>query len=246
MPVNFESNNLIVIAYPSFAGGKLLANCLGIADNACLQHAGLANLQLHDKLSAKDKHNLLIARLEATHYFWDDLGLGCYHLFGNRPEFEFSLMRNRPAFPVDPFKETLLDKLLTANLKLFKVAHNEKMLEPILKTWTNSSIIVFKNTEQIVSDRRPDFPANFATECERALMHKASEHRGNAVISWDCNNLQSFDSFVNSVQDLYLQLHLHEFNRQYVQDIYTAYMLAWQRAKTYLKYEQGFYVPSKI
>ena len=60
MQYNFNTNKLIIVAYPMGAGGKFLINCLGISEDACLQ-----DWELYD-LTSKQKKQLILDRLEST------------------------------------------------------------------------------------------------------------------------------------------------------------------------------------
>ena len=79
----FESDKLIILNYPIGAGGKFLANCLGLAPNAVLQDRTLARQQLDGNLSPYDKFNLIMQRVSEVGKEWNDLELGCGKFFGD-------------------------------------------------------------------------------------------------------------------------------------------------------------------
>ena len=73
---NYNTDKLVIIAYAVGAGGKFLANCLGISESACLQDWDLY------ELTSTEKKQLLLNRLESTPKgTWSDLDLGCWQMF---------------------------------------------------------------------------------------------------------------------------------------------------------------------
>jgi len=73
---NYNTDKLVIVAYPTGAGGKFLINCLGISEDACLQDWELYNL------TSIEKKALILDRMGATpKYTWNDLDLGCFKQF---------------------------------------------------------------------------------------------------------------------------------------------------------------------
>ena len=75
--INFETNNLIIVAYPRMAGGKFLMNCLALSNKAVLQNEIYATKDLNGMLTSSDKINILRNRIKITNKVWVDLGMGC-------------------------------------------------------------------------------------------------------------------------------------------------------------------------
>ena len=57
---NYNTDKLVIVAYPIGAGGKFLINCLGISEDACLQDWELYNL------TSIEKKALILDRMVAT------------------------------------------------------------------------------------------------------------------------------------------------------------------------------------
>ena len=75
---NYNTDKLVIVAYPTGAGGKFLINCLGVSKHACLQ-----NWELYD-LTSTEKKQLILDRLQSTlKGTWNDLDLGCFKMFEN-------------------------------------------------------------------------------------------------------------------------------------------------------------------
>ena len=55
MTIDFNTNNIVIVFYPRFAGGKFLINCLGLSDDAVFQNAKLAENQLNGKFTIDNK-----------------------------------------------------------------------------------------------------------------------------------------------------------------------------------------------
>lgn len=148
--INFNTDNLIIVAYFPTAGGKFLINSLGLSDDAVFQDAHLAEEQLKGNFSQQDKFNLLTTRLQNTSNSWKDLGLGCYELFGitNEEYYTYSEI-------LTEFKDfnNVIDPLSNSDKKFFLVAHWPSIIEEYLKVWPNAKILGFINSNDFTEFR---------------------------------------------------------------------------------------------
>ena len=219
MTLDFSTPNMVVVAYPPWAGGKLLINALGLSTSGCLQHSVLARLQLDNNLSTKKKLNFLLGKLETSQYYWDDLGLGCIQLFG--PQLDNS---------------TIVTDLIAKDIKFFKVAHNLKNLISILNTWQKAPVVCFKNSSNVVNYRRDVVPTHVLVH-EDAMTNFLKQSGSSQTIVWDCDWFFDKKTFANQVKMLYNKLSLTDFNAEYVEELQSAYFRAWDVNKQYLKYQ---------
>ena len=139
----FQTDKLIILYYRPGAGGKFLANCLGLSSQVVLQDADFAQQQLDGKLDTAQKFNHLISRLDDTKVFWKDLGLGDYQYFG------LPGVRGEES-QLKPICKKVHDQ------KLFFVAalHNITALEVLSLKWPNAKIINFVNSKNFLTAYR--------------------------------------------------------------------------------------------
>ena len=172
--INFDTDRLVIVAYPWGAGGKFLINCLGLSDNAVFQDFGYASQQLDGKYNRLDKINYIQKKLsEAKNNDWVDLDLGCCHLTAVLNEDYLSMstddLRKHPGF------HPVISNLSQRNSEyFFMVAHSQDYLDAYLKVWPNAKIIILKNCEVIQNFR------------EAASEYKSIEHP-NCLFYWDCD-----------------------------------------------------------
>lgn len=149
--INFNSNKLVIVCYPEYAGGKFLINSLGLSDSAVFQDQNLASKQLNGQFMHDDKLNFLKNEINKVDNEWNDLNLGCYQLFG----FENSSY----LIKYDDLVNSLMFNKIISRLTVknshyfFIVAHNFKYLNAYLKFWPNAQIIFIKNYKEFVDYR---------------------------------------------------------------------------------------------
>ena len=148
--INFDTDNLIIVCYPSGAGGKFLINSLGLSNNAVFQDARLASAQLNNNFNQVDKINYLKNELQNVKDKWTDLNLGCLQLFGISDD---SYYIYTPQVVKKLTFSPVIDSLSNSNLKYFIVAHWPTQCEQYLKVWPNAKVIYFKNCEKFISFR---------------------------------------------------------------------------------------------
>lgn len=144
--INFNTENLIIVLYTPGAGGKFLINSLGLSDSAVFQDAELAERQLNNEFNQKDKFDYLITKLNDT-ITWNDLGLGCYKLFGiiNEEYYEYSDI-------LPKFKDfnKIIKPLSNSDKKFFLAAEWPSIIKEYLKVWPNAKIISFINPTNFI------------------------------------------------------------------------------------------------
>jgi hypothetical protein len=139
-----KTDNIIVVKYPQYAGGKFLINCLGLSNQAVFQDIELAKLQIGGNFPPEKKINLLLQRLDDTKNQWNDLNLGCYQLFDQN--FANGNLTNNIN---DDVKLLIVNKLF-----FFIVAHTDDALSNILTIWPNAKIIYIVNYQSFTDTYR--------------------------------------------------------------------------------------------
>ena len=227
MTIDFNTNNIVIVFYPRFAGGKFLINCLGLSDDAVFQNAKLAENQLNGKFTIDNKIQYLINELDNVHDSWTDLNLFCCDLFGqdgisniNSPEV---VKQNSQLFlPV-------IKKLSNSNLKFFLVASDIMNLKQDILIWNNARIILFKNSKNFINFRQKNNINDLKLAGSDKLPFKENQDSidtklKNQTIFWDNDLFFSCDATVNRIEQLYSELELTNFNREYIVKYYNQWI----------------------
>lgn len=143
--INFDSDRIVIVCYPQWAGGKFLINALGLSTRAVLQDADLATQDINGLLSQQDKFNTLKNRLlNVVTDQWNDLGLGCIQLFGDYVN------------PLEP-----IPTLSNSSYHFFVVAHDYKQFSALYQQWNRAKIIVFDKPDKFIKYRREHLKRNY-------------------------------------------------------------------------------------
>ena len=148
----FATDRIIIVNFPSGAGGKFLANSITLSQQAVLQHRALTELTPDKKL------DLLCTRYKSmTSSRWSDIDLGCVQLFGNsRSKIDVESQVSESTSWQYSHK---IPKLIEQNKYFFIVSHNSNQLAWITQTWSNAKIIRFVNSLDFMKKFRPfDLP----------------------------------------------------------------------------------------
>lgn len=147
--INFDTDNLVIVCYLNYAGGKFLINSLGLNEKSVFQDSYLAQKQLDGEFSVDQKLNYLRTELKKPGG-WNDLNLGCQSLFGI--DTNLYLRYNEKIFPYFTFNN-IIQKLSNSSLKFFIAAHSITSLKQYIKQWRNAKIIIFENSYNFISQR---------------------------------------------------------------------------------------------
>lgn len=245
--VNFNSDKIVIVCFPQWAGGKFLINALGLSSGAVLQDANLATQDIKGLLSQKDKFNTLKNRLlNVNTDDWNDLDLGCVQLFGDSVDL------------LEP-----IPTLSNSDYHFFIVAHGYEQFSLLYQHWKNAKIIVFDNPDKFIKYRREDLKRNYhwqlirddqwpvdppGTIDELNLLDSyiqeeiykefsgfvelltaesfivTDDAKNLSIIPnayhWDNNRYFSKLDTVNGIEKIYNHLQLPNFNREYVSEYY--------------------------
>lgn len=194
--MTMSGNNLIVVAFPAYSGGKFLINCLGLSNACHLQHADLL------LLSPEKKFTYLTKRLDEIinkKTAWDDLGLGDWQLFGWPVNYQ-----TLSKFPQDKF--------------FFAVAHDLDTLNKIVKCYTSALRIYFIDNQRFMNWR-------LKTD-KKIKPHKWYPKSDYPVYYWSADWFLDQSLFLENLENLYQLLGLTDFNREFVTVYYEKYFKA--------------------
>ena len=81
---NLETDNLTIIWYHNYSGGKFMANCLSLSDHGLFGHKEITEAQLRGEFSPDDKLNYLLGELSEIEkgMTWTDLHITDNFFFG--------------------------------------------------------------------------------------------------------------------------------------------------------------------
>ena len=69
MKINFNTKNLIILEYPTMAGGKFISLCLAISEKILHQHKMLANKKIQKKWTQLESFKVSKKVLEKKNIF---------------------------------------------------------------------------------------------------------------------------------------------------------------------------------
>lgn len=161
--MQYPNAQIIIAHYPRFTGGKFLLNCLGLSHKVTLQDYRCLLLQLNNRLNPEQKCNLLIKKLNyaSNNLKWNDLGLGCYKLFGLENSVDYDHVFENNSNILSP----LLSQASLAGIKLPLVSSGLDLLYSQLRVWPNAKIIKLINYTRFVNTFRKNYqPVSFDQE----------------------------------------------------------------------------------
>lgn len=143
-------NNIVILCYPEGAGGNFLINCLSLNNSGVLRNAALAEQQLNSGFSVSEKIKYLTSQLDltASRKQWNDLGLGCFELYG----FKNVEYLNHDGSIDNKFNNVVL-RLMQNQKYLFIIAHSIQYLDAYYDFWPNAKTIFLIDYYKFVQDR---------------------------------------------------------------------------------------------
>lgn len=194
MHYNFDTDKLVIVAYPMGAGGKFLINCLGVSEVACLQDWELYNL------TPKQKQQLILDRLASTPKgTWQDLDLGCFKMFENN----LDGMTVKEIHSIDWEFQKIVD-ISNGSKYYFQVTHNAQDYVELVNAFPNTRTINFVNSNQL----------------KRNIYKPIEDINVKAEFIFDVTNYKDRSNTLNSVQEFYNHFGLQDFDRNFVLNYY--------------------------
>ena len=194
MHYNFDTDKLVIVAYPMGAGGKFLINCLGVSEVACLQDWELYNL------TPKQKQQLILDRLASTPKgTWQDLDLGCFKMFENN----LDGMTVKEIHSIDWEFQKIVD-ISNGSKYYFQVTHNAQDYVELVNAFPNTRTINFVNSNQL----------------KRNIYKPIEDINVKAEFIFDVTNYKDRSNTLNSIQEFYNHFGLQDFDRNFVLNYY--------------------------
>jgi hypothetical protein len=210
--MTFQSDSIVIVCFPTWAGGKFLINCLSLSNDCYLQdaifvkHQRAGNLTPYDKFKLFDHElDLILTKDQITTdklEKWNDLRLGCEGLFDT---------------PTDPSTfNPIIEEIAKEPKLFFVVAHSIDKFRKLIEIWPNARIIFFQENDKFIQWRTKteDTTTNFRSGFEQI----------DNMIPWNANDYLDSDVFITKIEQLYKQLLLTDFNKKLISNFYSKYM----------------------
>lgn len=216
--IKFDTDKLIRVAFPPFAGGKFLINSLGLSNKCLFQSSFFAQTQLAfpNKDFQEVKFNYLLKRIKISNELntWNDLGLGCHQLlqnekidFNNSEKFFFLVCHNERQF---------MNVNESKNIILF---YNTKNFQEIRFKSIQQKYLYNYFDEEEFSDsinRRKEYWDNDFLRVEKILMSNVK----NVIFYWNTENYFSKSKTLSGIEKLYQQLGLNDYREDLIGNYY--------------------------
>jgi hypothetical protein len=210
MSINFNTHNLIIFQYPTGAGGKFVAACCGLSDNMILNNGILAQRQINQKLSKKDKLDYLIKSITGI-TTWNDFNLGCNQLFGIAIDAYDKILDCE----IEPRITPVIAKLQHTDLKFSIVAHTPYVCKLGVNKWPNARIVQFNHNKEFYNKFRPD---------QAWFDEQAPLNLPNNIFYWDQRKTLDLQNLLLQLKELYNWLGLEDFDSRSITEFYNCYI----------------------
>jgi hypothetical protein len=201
--LNFNTDNLIIICYPDYAGGNFVMNSLGLSDFATFALPSLVDQQLAGKFGSLDKLNYLTGKVmsESTTGGWSDMhlsaGMLANSIFGMLSHTHSMAgpmgMVPKEVLPTFLFSNTLAN-VVDNKLKFFLGVHHPMQVSYALGIWPNAKIIVFDNYRPFLKFRRRH------RSHEAILQPHWNDIRGDSWPTVAPANLEEFEELAENIK----------------------------------------------
>ena len=150
---NLETDNLTIIWYHNYSGGKFMANCLSLSDHGLFGHKEITEAQLRGEFSPDDKLKYLLGELSEIEkgMTWTDLHITDNFFFGfDKKDY------------IDPWRgisyHDYVKDVSHGDYKFFIASHFNPEVIEIKKIWKNANIILFTHPHDYVEKRASKDP----------------------------------------------------------------------------------------
>lgn len=143
---------MVLAVFPPNTGGNFFINSLSFSNKIALRDARIARDHLRNPWSAQQKLVYFQTQLQMAKEtgIWNDLNLGCAHLFGID---SFEWLTGFPEI-IGRKIDTVVSRLINHNQYLFLINHWSVVTLPrMLELWPNAKLILFSNYRSFLKQR---------------------------------------------------------------------------------------------
>lgn len=224
--MNFFTDKLIIVYFPTQAGGKFISNCLSLSRYAVPQDRETASIDLNgpipdDYYTWKCQQVLqTLPPLGTSMTNWRHYEFGCYQLFG-RGYLKFKGFDGHELDEISDISSQLSNQ---TDKDFFMVTHDKNELVTIKKTFPNSRVLTLINFSKFIC---------------RATELKNPEKNINDMMFWlmdwdylteltnytfNVDSIFNSTNFCNEMKKLYIELGYNDFDQVQLLDFYKAYI----------------------
>ena len=145
---NFQTDNLILVYFPSFAGGKFIMNCLSLSQHAVPLDTYSARYLTKNPTDYQFRLQRILGTLPATDQLkqWQSWEFGDTEFYGGLVDNLLTCWKNNQPTNSDD----LIQELIEQNLSFFMTRHGGGAggVFRALEVWTNAKIIILTNYDK--------------------------------------------------------------------------------------------------
>lgn len=228
---NLETDNLTIIWYHNYSGGKFMANCLSLSDHGLFGHKEMTEAQLRGELYPDDKLNYLLGQIDEIQkgVFWTDLNISDNKFFGfDKKDY------------IDPWRGIsywdYVKDVSYGDYKFFIASHFNPEVIEIKKIWKNANIILFTHPHGYVEKRAKNDP-QISVFYDRLVDYEdnIAEMRAlpNVVYEFDVRKYESETETLDAIKEMYDILNIKGYDREKL----AIYYNHWYNKIEEIKYE---------
>ena len=228
---NLETDNLTIIWYHNYSGGKFMANCLSLSDHGLFGHKEITEAQLRGEFSPDDKLKYLLGELSEIEkgMTWADLHITDNFFFGfDKKDY------------IDPWRGIsywdYVKDVSHSDYKFFLASHFNPEVIEIKKIWKNANIILFTHPHDYVEKRAKNDP-QISVFYDRLVDYEENlaEMRAlpNVVYEFDVRKYESETETLDAVKEMYDILNIKGYDREKLATYYNH----WYNKIEEIKYE---------
>lgn len=209
---NLDTDNLTIIWYHNYSGGKFMANCLSLSDHGLFGHKEMTEAQLRGEFSPDDKLNYLTGELSKINKgdFWNDLLITDNKFFGFAKK-DY----------INPWRGITYHKYVKdvsyGDYKFFIASHFNPEVIEIKKIWKNANIILFTHPHDYV-EKRASKDRKISVFYERLADYEENlkEMRSlpNVVYEFDVRKYESETETLDAIKEMYDILGIKGYDRE--------------------------------
>jgi len=191
---NYNTDKLVIVAFPMGAGGKFLINSLGVSNRACLQDWELYNL------SSTEKKQLIFDRLDATPAgTWNDLDLGCFKQF----EYNIDGLTAEAIHEIE-FEFNQVVDISYGDKYFFQTTHTEENYEQLCLAFPRATTINLVNCGTM----------------HRDIYNPVNDLNIDSNYIFDVSNYSNTASLLNDISMFYTMFKMKDFDKTFTLDYY--------------------------
>jgi len=218
----FNSNNLLIIWYPQYAGGKFIMNCLSLSRHAIPLHAAAGDYLLQNPTDYDYRLNFVLKTLpdsenmkewlqyECNTFLFYDQPPGTLHIDISKTTAEleiFTMLFSNPSIEIKIAK--VLKECISKNINFFAESLTTmEIMKKYLTIWPNARIIVFTNFNkfrEIACKRKAPDNFNMFENCGNEQEYKYNQIKGDLWPLW-----QEFEKNLYDIESLAQQTYISD------------------------------------